>query len=91
MSGRRIPRWLVLGPGAAVSAAIVVYFGSMLVIMVAERLQGRNPFPPSGGLDLPEIFFWFAVPAYFVWGCGMAVAAGVYFLRTRPVCRRCGR
>ena len=87
---RPIPRWLVLGPGMGVSAGIVVYFGMMLAMMVVERLQGRNPFPPSGGLELPEIFFWFAVPAYFVWGCGMAVAAGVYFLRTRPTCRRCG-
>ncbi|MDN5852629.1 MAG: hypothetical protein L0K86_07250, partial [Actinomycetia bacterium] len=65
---RRIPRWLVLGPGAGVSAGIVVYFGLMLAMMIAERLQGRNPFPPSGGLDLPEVFFWFAVPAYVVWG-----------------------
>ena len=87
---RRIPRWLVLGPGAGLSAGIVMYFGLMLAMMVAERLQGRNPFPPTGELVLPEIFFWFAVPAYFVWGCGMAVAAAVYFLRTRPSCRRCG-
>lgn len=88
---RRIPRWLVLGPGVGISVGIVVYFGMMLVTMIGDRLQGRNPFPPSGGLELPEIFFWFAVPAYFVWGCGMAVAAGVYWLRTRPTCRRCGR
>ncbi|MGH3357317.1 MAG: hypothetical protein ACRDO7_00845, partial [Nocardioidaceae bacterium] len=66
--GRRIPRWLVLGPAIGVSAGIVVYFGLMLAIMVAERLQGRNPFPPSGGLDLPEVFSWFAVPGYVVWG-----------------------
>ncbi|UPK76389.1 hypothetical protein MU582_07065 [Nocardioidaceae bacterium SCSIO 66511] len=91
LASRRIPRWLVLGPGTGVSAGIVVYFGIMLVVMVGERLQGRNPFPPTGGLDLPETFFWFAVPAYFIWGCGMAVAAAAYFLRTRPVCRRCGR
>lgn len=91
LSGRRIPRWLVLGPGVGVSAGIVVYFGLMLMLMIAERVQGRNPFPPSEGLDLPEVFFWFAVPAYLVWGCGMAVAAAVYYLRTRPTCRRCGR
>lgn len=90
-SGRRVPRWLVLGPGIGVSAGIVVYFGLMLAMMVAERLRGRNPFPPGHGLDLPEVFFWFAVPAYVVWGCGMAVAAGVYFLRTRTTCPRCGR
>ena len=88
---RRIPRWLVLGPGAGVGAAIVVYFGLMLLTMVADRLQGRNPFPATGGLELPEIFFWFAVPGYLVWGCGMAAGAVVYFLRTRPACRRCGR
>ena len=51
--------------------------------MVAERLQGRNPFPPDSRMDLPEAFFWVAVPAYFVWGAALGVAATSYHRRTR--------
>ena len=83
LAGRRVPRRLVLLPAVAVSAMIVVYFGVMLVQMVAERLQGRNPFPPDARMDLPETFFWVAVPAYFVWGATLAVAALSYHRRTR--------
>ncbi|KAA2263812.1 hypothetical protein F0L68_09060 [Solihabitans fulvus] len=91
LAGRRVPRLLVLGPAVAVSGGLVVYFGLMLVEMIGMRLRGENPFPPSGGLDLPEVFFWFAVPGYLLWGVGMAVAALAYARRTRPACRRCGR
>ena len=83
LSGRRVPRWLVLGPGAAVSSIIVIYFGTMLVEMIAVRLQGRNPFPPDDRMALPETFFWVAVPAYFVWGVGLAVATLAYQRRTK--------
>lgn len=83
LAGRRVPRRLVLLPGIAVSAMIVVYFGAMLAQMVAEHLQGRNPFPPDGGMNLPEAFFWVAVPAYFVWGAALAVATLSYHRRTR--------
>jgi hypothetical protein len=82
LSGRRVPRWLVLGPGIAVSSIIVVYFGTMLVEMIFERLQGRNPFPPDDRMALPETFFWVAVPAYFVWGVGLTVATLAYQRRT---------
>ena len=88
--GRRLPRWLVLGPAAFTSGGVVIYFGVLFGQMVAERLAGRNPFPPSGGLDLPEAFFWVAVPAYLVWGVGMAIAALFYFRTTRPWCDSCG-
>lgn len=87
---RRIPRWLVLGPGAGLGVGMVAYFAMMLAQMVMERLQGRNPFPPSGGLDLPEPFFWVSVPAYLLWGIGLVVAARSYSMITRPSCRRCG-
>ncbi|MDL4776974.1 hypothetical protein QP090_32870 [Actinomadura xylanilytica] len=89
-AGRRIPRRLVLWPGAGISGALVLYFGLMLLQMFWERLNGRNPFPATGGLDLPETFFWFAVPGYFAWGAGMAVAAVAYARRTRTACRTCG-
>lgn len=82
LSGRRVPRWLVLGPGIAVSSIIVVYFGTMLVEMIFQRLQGHNPFPPDERMALPETFFWVAVPAYFVWGVGLAVATLSYRRRT---------
>ncbi len=89
--GRRLPRWLVLGPAAFTSGGVVIYFSVLLGQMVAERLAGRNPFPPSGGLDLPEAFFWVAVPAYLVWGVGMAIAALFYFRSTRAWCDTCGQ
>ncbi|XVQ15568.1 hypothetical protein ACQP1W_24470 [Spirillospora sp. CA-255316] len=90
--GRRaVPRRLVLWPAAGISAGLVVYFGLMLLQMIAERLRGRNPFPPSGGLDLPEAFFWFAVPSYLAWGAGMAAAAFGYHRLTRPACPECSR
>lgn len=90
IGGRRVPRRLVLGPAVFVSGGLVTYFGVTLAQMIIERLHGRNPFPASGGLDLPETFFWFAVPAYVVWGAGIAVAAVSFARRTRPACRLCG-
>ncbi|KRC64625.1 hypothetical protein ASE12_07505 [Aeromicrobium sp. Root236] len=83
LAGRRVPRRLVLWPGAGVSVMIVTYFGVMLGQMVVERLHGRNPFPPDGRMDLPETFFWVAVPAYLVWGAALGVAAIAYHRRTR--------
>jgi hypothetical protein len=88
--GRWWPRWLVLGPAAFTSGGVIVYFGVLFGQMVGERLAGRNPFPPSSGLDFPEAFFWVAVPAYLVWGFGMAVAALTYFRTTRRQCLSCG-
>ncbi|TDE21383.1 hypothetical protein [Actinomadura sp. 6K520] len=91
LGGRRVPRRVVLWPATAISAGLTVYFGLMLLLMCWERLHGRNPFPPEGGLDLPEVFFWVAVPAYVLWGAGMAVAARAYARRTRVPCPACGR
>jgi hypothetical protein len=89
--GRPVPRRLVLWPAAAISGGLTVYFGVGLLQMIWERLHGRDPFPPGGGLDLPEAFFWVAVPAYLAWGAGMAAAARGYARRTRRPCRACGR
>lgn len=91
LAGRRVPRWLVLGPGAGLGCAMVVYFGLTFAQMVSERLQGRNPFPPAGGIDLPEAFFWVSIPAYLLWGIGLVLAARSYAAVTRPDCRPCGR
>ncbi|MFC6880984.1 MULTISPECIES: hypothetical protein [Actinomadura] len=91
LAGRRVPRPLVLWPAAGVSGGLVVYFGLMQLQMIWERLTGRDPFPPEGGLDLPETFFWFAVPGYLVWGIGLAVASAAYARRTRTPCPACRR
>jgi hypothetical protein len=91
LSGRRVPRWLVLGPAVGVAGAIVVYFGLIQLQMVWLRLQGENPFPLGDGMDLPESFFWVAVPAYVVWGAAMGVAAIAYARRTRTPCAVCDR
>ncbi|WP_157429741.1 hypothetical protein [Actinomadura oligospora] len=93
LAGRPVPRRLVLWPAAGISGGLVVYFGLMLLKMISERLHGRNPFPDSGSgpVRLPEAFFWVAVPAYWIWGVGMAVAAVAFHRLTRPGCRRCGR
>ncbi|MFF4195322.1 hypothetical protein [Nonomuraea sp. NPDC001831] len=88
LAGRPVPRRLVLWPGVGVSGGLLAYFGVALGQMAAERLSGGVPF--SGG-DLPEAFFWVAVPGYVVWGAGMAVAAWSYARRTRVACASCGR
>ena len=82
------PRWMLLLPGAGLGAGITAYFGVGLLQMIAETLQGKVPFDD---IDLPQSFFWVAVPAYFVWGAGLTAATYGYYLRTRKPCRSCGR
>ncbi|MET7330277.1 hypothetical protein [Nonomuraea sp. NPDC005650] len=84
LAGRGVPRRLVLWPGVAVSGGLLAYFGVGLGQMVAERLSGVVPFAGSG---LPEVFYWVAVPAYVLWGAGLAVAALAYTWRTRAPAR----
>lgn len=85
--GRVFPRWMLLLPGAGLGAGITAYFGVLLIQMIADAVQGRATF---GGIELPESFFWVAVPAYLVWGVGLALAAAGYHLRTRKPCKSCG-
>ncbi|WP_052809456.1 hypothetical protein [Streptomonospora alba] len=89
LAGGRVPRWLVLGPAMGVSGGLLAYFGSTLVTMVYERLNGRRAFASEQGLDLPEAFFWVAIPAYVLWGLGLAVAAYSHYHRTRAACPAC--
>lgn len=88
LRGRPVPRRLVLYPAVGVSSGLVFYFGLMLLKMIATRIGGHNAFP---GTDLPEAFFWASVPAYWIWGVGMATAAQSFRTRTRPTCPNCAR
>ena len=85
LSGRSVPRWLVLGPGLVLSAGITSYFGVTLAQMVGNVLNGNPGFDDTGPLS--QAFFWVAVPSYCIWGLGMGVAAVAYFRTTRPGCR----
>lgn len=82
LAGRRVPRWLVVGPGFAIAAALLAYFGAGMAQMIGETVEGT--------LEEPA-FMWVAVPAYVVWGIGLAVASVAYYRITRPACARCGR
>ncbi|GAB2677418.1 hypothetical protein [Kribbella swartbergensis] len=78
--GRIFPRWMLLLPGGSLGAGITAYFGVSLLQMIAAAVQGE---PAYDGIDLPAAFFWVAVPAYVLWGAGLAVASYGYYLRTR--------
>jgi hypothetical protein len=87
LAGRRVPRWLLLGPGAGIGGLMTAYFGFTIVKIAAETLTGT--WDP-GADPLPLAFFWVAVPAYLVWGLGLGAAALGYYQTTRPPCRVCG-
>jgi amino acid transporter len=88
LGGRRVPRWLLLGPAFAIGGALTVYFSVSIVGFAVAMLTGswdRHATP------LPLAFFWVAMPAYLVWGLGLGAAAIAYYRVTRPICRVCGR
>lgn len=87
LGGRRVPRQPLLICGSVLGVTMVAYFGVMTVMMVLDRLAGRNPFPPSPGMDLPEAFFWVSVPAYLVWGIGLVIGTLSYARVTAPAAR----
>jgi hypothetical protein len=86
--GRVFPRWMLLLPGAGLGTGITAYFGVGLVQTIAAAVQGQ---PVDEGTDLPDSFFWVAIPAYVIWGVGLALATYGYYLRTRKSCKYCGR
>jgi hypothetical protein len=86
LAGRRVPRWLLLGPAFAIAGGMVAYFGFTLLTITAETLTGTWQ---AGADDLPLAFFWVAVPAYLAWGLGLGVAAFGYYQATRPSCSVC--
>jgi len=87
LAGRRVPRPLLAVPACFVSGGLLAYFGTDLVLLAAAAITGR----PATSLPVPAAFLWTAVPAYVVWGAGLAVATASYLARTRPACARCGR
>jgi len=88
LAGRRVPRWLPLGPAFVISGLMTVYFGLTLVKVAIDTLSGawRQTLAP-----LPLAFCWVAVPAYWIWGIGLGVAAIAYYSVTPPTCTVCGR
>jgi hypothetical protein len=88
LAGRRVPRWLLLGPAFAIAGALTVYFGFSLAMIAVEALTGTwEPGPDA----LPLAFFLVAMPAYLVWGLGLGAAAFGYYQATRPSCSVCAR
>lgn len=84
LAGRRVPRWLVLGPGLGVSVGMTAYFGTGLVQLLTEPASAAQADP------YPSWFMGVAMSAYLVWGAGLGVAALSYRLLTRPRCTWCG-
>jgi hypothetical protein len=78
--GRRFPRWMVLLPGFVIGAGMSAYFDVGLIQMVVALAQGE---PIFDDIDLPDSFFWVAVPAYVVWGAGLLAATRGYQFATR--------
>ncbi|MET9022825.1 hypothetical protein ABZV93_22875 [Actinopolymorpha sp. NPDC004070] len=83
LAGRRIPRWLVLGPGLGVSVGMTAYFGTGLVQLLTEPASATSTDP------YPSWFMGVAMSAYLVWGVGLGIAALSYRLLTRPRCSWC--
>lgn len=89
--GRVFPRWMLLWPGAGLGVGITAYFGVGLVQMILAAIAGEPVYGGELGDTFPAAFFWVAVPAYLVWGAGLAMATYGYYLRTRKPCAGCGR
>jgi hypothetical protein len=88
IAGRRVPRWLVLGPAFAIGGGLTFYFGASIAGFAAATVNGTWR---RSGSSLPLAFFWVAMPAYLTWGVGLVVAAVAYSRMSRPKCRACGR
>lgn len=88
LAGRRVPRWLVLGPALFVAGGMTVYFGFQQVQLIVNLFTGAEL--DTEGTPYGLAFFWTAIPAYTVWGLGIGVAALARLRQTRPDCKRCG-
>ncbi|WP_412539154.1 hypothetical protein R8Z50_25320 [Longispora sp. K20-0274] len=86
LAGRRVPRWLVLGPALGLGGGLVVYFGVGLAQLAVESWNGTYDSDM-----FPQWFMWAAMTGYLLWGLGMGASALAYLRATRPRCARCGR
>jgi hypothetical protein len=84
--GRRLPRFVLLVPAAALALGLLVYFGVGLGQLTVETIEGTAHREPS-----PLVFLWVSLSAYWLWGLGLGAAALSYARRTRKPCRHCGR
>jgi hypothetical protein len=82
LAGRQVTRWLPLGPGMLIGVGMTMYFGVTLTQFLVAGVPIGEPYPAA--------FWWVTVPAYFIWGVGLCVAAASYWRITRPPCRICG-
>jgi hypothetical protein len=87
LAGRRVPRWLVLGPGFLFGGMMTLYFGVGLAQMVGELVSGAAAYGDGVG---SAGFLWTSMSAYLVWGAGLTAASVARFRVTRPGCRTCG-
>jgi hypothetical protein len=76
LAGRRVPRWIVLGPALFVGAGLNGYFG----------IGGMTAWATGNNVDGSSWFLLVVLPAYTVWGLGLLVAAVSYFGLTKPEC-----
>ncbi len=88
LAGRRVPRWLVLGPAMFISGGMIAYFGFQQVQLIANLFTGT--VIDAEGTPYGQAFMWTAIPAYTVWGLGLGAATAARLRQTRPTCRRCG-
>ncbi|WP_460889980.1 hypothetical protein [Promicromonospora xylanilytica] len=88
LAGRRVPRWLVLGPGFVLGGMMTLYFGFGLAQMAGELVSGTAEY--GDGVSSAG-FLWTSVSAYLLWGAGITAASVARFRATRPSCRTCGR
>ncbi|MET8040857.1 hypothetical protein ABZU25_08330 [Micromonospora sp. NPDC005215] len=76
LAGRKVPRWLVAGPGLFVGAGLTTYFG----------IGGMTAWATGNNVDGAAWFLAIVLPAYTLWGLGLMVAASSYVSQTKPEC-----